>query len=69
MISLNPCAKCGRIPKLRFAGILYCVFGGYESMNCPNCGMNGTGTVARATKYDAAKQWNAANPKEGKPNE
>lgn len=63
-IKLNPCAKCGRVPIIRFDGMMFCIFGRYESMNCPNCGMDGRAKVARVTKSDAQRQWNAANPKE-----
>jgi len=63
-IKLNPCAKCGFTPTL---WVPRCSknLNGY-AVSCECCS---TQSVTGNTANDAKRKWNAANPKEGKPND
>ena len=64
-IELNPCVKCGRRPKRGFNGRWSNPYTFY--VFCPRCG-NGLLTK-HGTRDLSDAAWNAANPKEGKPND
>ena len=65
--NLNPCKVCGNIPKMAYSCGEFFIIG--HDLNCKGCGLRGKFRTMHSNADQEAGDWNAANPKEGKPNE